>query len=182
MRWAIHYRWRDVGVAVLAAWALAVFWRCSGDDRFRVSAASWMKARSGCAARSRPAPGRPKASAWRTRRAILCWRHFRKYQCHQPGGPPGRWHRHHRLLQYRILRRSEAERAMASGVSSGQRRADRRDERGAGRRFRASIWNFSQPIADNMEEAVSGVKGQLAIKIYGDDLKSSKKKATRSST
>jgi cobalt-zinc-cadmium resistance protein CzcA len=34
-----------------------------------------------------------------------------------------------------------------------------------------AIWNFSQPIADNMEEAVSGVKGQLATKIYGDDLK-----------
>jgi len=33
------------------------------------------------------------------------------------------------------------------------------------------LWNFSQPIADNMEEAVSGVKGQLAIKIYGDDLR-----------
>jgi cobalt-zinc-cadmium resistance protein CzcA len=33
------------------------------------------------------------------------------------------------------------------------------------------IWNFSQPIADNMEEAVSGVKGELATKIYGDDLK-----------
>jgi heavy metal efflux system protein len=32
------------------------------------------------------------------------------------------------------------------------------------------IWNFSQPIADNMEEAVSGVKGQLATKLYGDDL------------
>ncbi len=32
-------------------------------------------------------------------------------------------------------------------------------------------WSFSQPIADNMEEAVSGVKGQLATKIYGDDLK-----------
>jgi cobalt-zinc-cadmium resistance protein CzcA len=32
------------------------------------------------------------------------------------------------------------------------------------------IWNFSQPIADIMEEAVSGVKGQLATKIYGDDL------------
>ena len=32
------------------------------------------------------------------------------------------------------------------------------------------LWNFSQPIADNMEEAVSGVKGELAIKIYGDDL------------
>ncbi len=32
------------------------------------------------------------------------------------------------------------------------------------------VWGFSQPIADNMEEAVSGVKGQLATKIYGDDL------------
>ena len=32
-------------------------------------------------------------------------------------------------------------------------------------------WNFSQPIADNVEEAVSGVKGELAVKIYGDDLK-----------
>ena len=34
-----------------------------------------------------------------------------------------------------------------------------------------AIWNFSQPIADNMEEAVSGVKGELAIKIFGTDLK-----------
>jgi cobalt-zinc-cadmium resistance protein CzcA len=33
------------------------------------------------------------------------------------------------------------------------------------------LWNFSQPISDNMEEAVSGVKGQLAVKLYGDDLK-----------
>jgi heavy metal efflux system protein len=33
------------------------------------------------------------------------------------------------------------------------------------------LWNFSQPIADNMEEAVSGVKGELAIKLYGDDLR-----------
>jgi heavy metal efflux system protein len=33
------------------------------------------------------------------------------------------------------------------------------------------LWNFSQPIADNMEEAVSGVKGELAVKIYGEDLK-----------
>jgi heavy metal efflux system protein len=33
------------------------------------------------------------------------------------------------------------------------------------------IWGFSQPIADNMEEAVSGVKGQLSVKIYGNDLR-----------
>ena len=39
-----------------------------------------------------------------------------------------------------------------------------------------ALWNFSQPIADNMEEAVSGVKGQLAIKIYGNDLKTLEQK------
>jgi cobalt-zinc-cadmium resistance protein CzcA len=39
------------------------------------------------------------------------------------------------------------------------------------------IWNFSQPIADNMEEAVSGVKGQLATKLYGDDLRVLEEKA-----
>ena len=33
------------------------------------------------------------------------------------------------------------------------------------------VWNFSQPISDNVEEAVSGVKGQLAVKLYGTDLK-----------
>src|SRR4029077_3122515 len=38
-------------------------------------------------------------------------------------------------------------------------------------RIPGAIWNFSQPIADNMEEAVSGVKGELAIKVYGDDLR-----------
>src|ERR1700678_4061817 len=33
------------------------------------------------------------------------------------------------------------------------------------------LWNFSQPISDNVEEAVSGVKGELAVKMYGDDLR-----------
>src|SRR5579862_4296625 len=37
--------------------------------------------------------------------------------------------------------------------------------------FPGVIWNFSQPISDNMEEAVSGVKGELAIKLYGDNLR-----------
>ena len=32
-------------------------------------------------------------------------------------------------------------------------------------------WNFSQPISDNVEEAVSGVKGELAVKLFGRDLK-----------
>jgi heavy metal efflux system protein len=39
------------------------------------------------------------------------------------------------------------------------------------------IWGFSQPISDNLEEAVSGVKGALAVKIYGDDLKTLEEKA-----
>ncbi len=39
------------------------------------------------------------------------------------------------------------------------------------------LWGFSQPIEDNMEEAVSGVKGELATKIYGDDLKTLEGKA-----
>jgi cobalt-zinc-cadmium resistance protein CzcA len=30
--------------------------------------------------------------------------------------------------------------------------------------------NFSQPISDNVEEAVSGVKGSLVLKIFGDSL------------
>jgi cobalt-zinc-cadmium resistance protein CzcA len=41
------------------------------------------------------------------------------------------------------------------------------------------VWNFSQPIADNMEEAVSGVKGELATKVYGDDLKVLEEKAAK---
>jgi heavy metal efflux system protein len=39
------------------------------------------------------------------------------------------------------------------------------------------VWGFSQPIEDNMEEAVSGVKGELATKVYGDDLQSLEDKA-----
>ena len=38
------------------------------------------------------------------------------------------------------------------------------------------IWNFSQPISDNLEVAVSGVKGALAVKLYGDDLKTLEQK------
>ena len=36
--------------------------------------------------------------------------------------------------------------------------------------------NFSQPISDNVEEAVSGVKGSIVVKVYGDSLDYSEKK------
>lgn len=41
------------------------------------------------------------------------------------------------------------------------------------------IWNFSQPISDNVEEAVSGVKGELSVKIYGDDLRTLEEKGNQ---
>jgi heavy metal efflux system protein len=44
------------------------------------------------------------------------------------------------------------------------------------RKIPGVIWGFTQPIADDMEEAVSGVKGQLALKIYGEDLKTLEEK------
>ena len=44
-------------------------------------------------------------------------------------------------------------------------------------KFPGVLWNYSQPISDNMEEAVSGVKGELAVKLYGDDLRTLEQKA-----
>ena len=45
--------------------------------------------------------------------------------------------------------------------------------------YRGVDFNFSQPISDNVEEAVSGVKGSLAVKISGTDLNILDKKATQ---
>jgi cobalt-zinc-cadmium resistance protein CzcA len=44
-------------------------------------------------------------------------------------------------------------------------------------KFPGVDWNFSQPISDNVEEAVSGVKGELAVKLFGKDLKVLEQKA-----
>src|SRR6202008_2460106 len=38
-------------------------------------------------------------------------------------------------------------------------------------------FNFSQNIEDNVEEAVTGIKGELAVKLFGDDLDVLEKKA-----
>lgn len=37
-------------------------------------------------------------------------------------------------------------------------------------RYPGCLYNFSQYIKDNMDEAISGVKGELGLKIYGRDL------------
>ena len=49
-------------------------------------------------------------------------------------------------------------------------------------KFPGVIWNYSQPISDNMEEAVSGVKGELAVKLYGDDLRTLERTADKIQT
>jgi cobalt-zinc-cadmium resistance protein CzcA len=38
------------------------------------------------------------------------------------------------------------------------------------------FWNFSQPIEDNVDETLTGTKGGLAVKVYGDDLKTLEEK------
>jgi len=37
-------------------------------------------------------------------------------------------------------------------------------------KYPGTIVNFSQPISDNVEEAASGVKGSIAVKVFGKDL------------
>ena len=38
-------------------------------------------------------------------------------------------------------------------------------------KYPGAIWNFSQPIEDNVGETLTGTKGQLALKVFGSDLK-----------
>jgi cobalt-zinc-cadmium resistance protein CzcA len=38
-------------------------------------------------------------------------------------------------------------------------------------KFPGALWNFSQPIEDNVGETITGTKGQLALKLFGKDLK-----------
>jgi cobalt-zinc-cadmium resistance protein CzcA len=43
--------------------------------------------------------------------------------------------------------------------------------------FPGLLFNFSQVIQDNVEEAISGVKGEIAVKVFGPDLKVLQEKA-----
>jgi cobalt-zinc-cadmium resistance protein CzcA len=38
-------------------------------------------------------------------------------------------------------------------------------------KYPGALWNFSQPIEDNVGEMLTGTKGSLALKIFGDDLR-----------
>jgi heavy metal efflux system protein len=43
-------------------------------------------------------------------------------------------------------------------------------------RYPGAVWNFSQPIEDNVGETMTGTKGSLALKIFGEDLKTLEQK------
>jgi cobalt-zinc-cadmium resistance protein CzcA len=43
-------------------------------------------------------------------------------------------------------------------------------------KYPGAVWNFSQPIEDNVGESMTGTKGSLALKIFGDDLEVLEKK------
>src|SRR5258707_999546 len=43
-------------------------------------------------------------------------------------------------------------------------------------KYPGAIWNFSQPIEDNVGETMTGTKGALALKIFGEDLKTLEEK------
>ena len=45
------------------------------------------------------------------------------------------------------------------------------------RKFPGITFNYSQPIRDNVEEAVAGVNAALAVKIFGPDFKTLDEKA-----
>ena len=47
-------------------------------------------------------------------------------------------------------------------------------------KYPGAIWNFSQPIEDNVGETMTGTKGSLALKIFGDDLKILERRAKKS--
>jgi len=49
-------------------------------------------------------------------------------------------------------------------------------------KYPGAIWNFSQPIEDNVGETLTGTKGSLALKIFGDDLTLLEKKGEEVTT
>ena len=73
-----------------------------------------------------------------------------------------------RLVPCRILRSAEAVQPVAEGLE--QRDSWSRTSERLNREFVGIDFNFSQYIQDNIEEAVSGVKGENSIKIFGRDL------------
>ena len=134
-----------------------------------------MKARSGCGAPSRPAPGRLSRSGWRIRRRVILASFPEAIQVTSQAGRDdtgqdftGFFNTEYCVVlkpkeEWRPVFHQDKEKLIAAMNRELQK-------------IPGVIWNFSQPIQDNMEEALSGIKGQLATKIYGDDLRALEEK------
>ena len=90
----------------------------------------------------------------------------------EPNRPPQRRHRPHGLLQQRVPGANQAHAGSGKGNEDPRPIAKALVEHMKEKldRFTGVDFNFSQPITDNVEEAASGVKGSIAVKIYGTDL------------
>ena len=135
-----------------------------------------MKARSGFAARWRPAPAPTRASELANQARIVLCSFPEVPQCTSQIGRPddgtdttGFFNTEYFVdlkpkEQWRPVFHEDKDELIAAM----QRELDK---------IPGVVWGFSQPIEDNMEEAVSGVKGELATKVYGDDLKTLEEKS-----
>ena len=120
---AIEARWVTVGLAV-GALAVAVYLATSGmiGSEFLPhldEGAIWVR---GTLA---PSTGPDEGMRVANQARLLLAAFPEATGGHQPGGPPGRRHGYHRLLQHRIFRRSETEGTVAARFPAGQRRTDR---------------------------------------------------------
>ena len=138
VRWAIRTRWIDRGRGGLASLCLAVYLWLSGviGSEFLPhldEGALWV--RGTLAPSTGPTEGMRVANQ---ARVLLC--SFPEVTAvHQPSGASRRRHRHHRLLQHRVLRRPEAQGTMAPGLSPEQGRTDRRHGSRAGKDSRRAL-------------------------------------------
>ena len=116
-KWAIEHRNVTLTLAALT-FLLADLPRLQRRHRLGVPASSRRRLHLGTRhARSLHRPHRKPARHERSTRPPH--RIPRGHQSSQPDRPPRRRHRHHRLLQYRILRRPEAQGTVASRLPSG---------------------------------------------------------------
>ena len=111
----------------------------------------------------------------------------------RPARPARRRHRHRRLLQQRILRAAAAGEGLAELVEQtgwrswlwGAKRPRTKPEVVTAmnaeleQKIPGVVWNFSQNIRDNVMEALSGVKGDNSVKIFGPDIDELEKLATK---
>ena len=90
--------------------------------------------------------------------------------------PARRRHRRHQLLQPRVQRPARARWRSGGRAGDWELGPDHREEiqdelTEKFEEFPGVNFNFSQLIRDNVEEALSGVKGANSVKLFGNDLK-----------